>query len=386
MTTRPTRFAALLLTAALAFGACSDEAAENPEQAFSDALDTLAGYEGVTLVMTIEADPDDLAATDTPPDVAEKVLNSSLTISTKGSTPEDTQAAFVFNVDGNEDAAELRVVDQALYARVDVRELVDDFGGDITEIEAGADAAAAQGLDFAQAAVDGEWLGLEGLDEAVEQLAGELPTPDPEQAEEVGERVIGILERNARVTSEGTDDVGAHLVVSVPARDTVQDLFDALQSLGGVPLDAFPTDDLQDIPDGDIPIDVWIDDDRLVQLELDLVRIAREFGDEPPEGVEQIALRMTIDEFTDDIEPPDDFVSIDLQEILGGLFGAMPATPEVSEPEAVPLEPGGVLEDLGIACSDLQGVPPDQIKAFLDASLQPDAFATVKRECPELFE
>ncbi|MDQ3982198.1 MAG: hypothetical protein M3271_05900 [Actinomycetota bacterium] len=386
MSTSRRRVAALLVAGALLSGACSDDpgeaAAENPKQAFADALDALAEYEGVTAVVTIEGDPDDLAVADTPPEVAEKVLNSSLTISSRGSTPEDAQAEIVVNVDGNEDAVELRMVEQSLYTRADVRELVDDFGGDSAEIEAAAEQFSAQGFGWAQALVDGEWIGIEGLDRAVEQITGQQQPADQEEAAAVLDQVTLILEQNASVASEGTDDVGAHLVVSVPVRETVQDLVGALQGIGGLPTGALPTEGLQDVPEGDIPIDVWIDDGRLVQLELDFVAIARELGEKPPDGVDRLGLRMTIDEFTDEIEAPADFEAIDLEEILQGVFGGFAGQTEIPAPPGRDV----VIPGLGLACSDLQTLGPDEIRTFVEASGQPEAFATIRRECPELFE
>jgi len=178
MSSTPRRFAALLLAAALLGGACSDgggeeQASENPKQAFSDALDAFSDYEGVTFELTLQADPNDFVEEDTPPEVAEAIVDSSVTFSGKGSTPEDTQVQMVFNVGGNEDAAELKVIGDAVYARVEVRDLVDTFGGSDAEIEAAVDQASSMGFDFVQALVDGEWVGIEGLYDLAEVLCAE---------------------------------------------------------------------------------------------------------------------------------------------------------------------------------------------------------------------
>ena len=393
MNTSLRRLAAPFLAGALLLGACADggggeeEAAENPKQAFTDAIEALSEYEGVTLVLTIEADPADLEEDDTPPEVAEAIVNSSLTISAKGETAEDSQAQIVVNVDG-EDAAEIRAIDQSLYLRASVGDLVEQFGGDPAQVQAFAQQASAQGFDFAQALVDGEWVGVEGLDELAKQFGVPVATPDPEQAAHLADRIGEILESNAEVTSEGTDDVGAHLVLSVPLRDTAEDLVEALQTLGGAPAGTFPTDGLSDIPDTDIPIDVWISDGRLVQVEFDIVAIATAAGDPPPEGVDDFAIRMTIDEFTDDVAPPDDFVEIDVQQLLETFFGAALGTGEAIE-EAPVTVPGGnrevVVPELGLACSDLGMLSPDEIESFLSASGVPGALKKVRQGCPELF-
>ncbi|MDQ3952970.1 MAG: hypothetical protein M3279_08425 [Actinomycetota bacterium] len=320
-------FAALLCAAALFAGACAgggeEEAAENPEQAFSEALDALAEYEGITVEMTVEGDPASLAAQDMTEEEAEKLLDSSLTISAKGETAADAQAQIVVNVAGNEDAVELRVREQTLYARLEVRDLVEEFGGNAAEIDATVEQATAQGFDFARPLVDGEWIGIEGIDELAEQFGGGAASPDAEEAQAIADELAQILDQNARVTSEGTDDVGAHLVVTLALKDVVSESLDALQGLSGAPAGAIPSDALQEVPDAEIPVDVWISDGQIVQIEFDVVKISEELDEPQPEGVEDMALRMTVDEFTDDVEAPSDFTPIDLQEILQTVFGGL---------------------------------------------------------------
>lgn len=395
MNTSVRRLAAALLAGALILGACSDggggaseeEAAENPKQAFTEALDALADYEGVTLEMTLEADPAALEEEDTPPEAVEAILNSSLTISAKGETAEDSQVQFTINVDGNEDAFELRGVDQSVYLRADVNEVVEKFGGDTSQVDAFAQQAAAGGFDFAQPFVEGEWIGISGIDELAEQFGLPQPTPDAEEAQQVVDQIAAILEENVEVGSEGTDDVGAHLVLTIPLRDTLQELINTLQSIANAPAGTFPTDALTDVPDADIPIDAWVSDGRLVQIELDLIAIAEAVGEEPPEDVDEFALRFTIDEFTDDVEAPSDFTEIDVQQLLqtflGGALGGgtgMGGTPPI---------PGGdrevIVPELGLACSDLQTLSPQEIEQFLSASGVPGALKKVRQGCPELF-
>lgn len=392
MNTSLRRLAAPLLAGVLLLGACSDggeqEAAENPEQAFGEALDAFADYEGITLEMTLDADPAVLEEEDTPPDVAEAILNSSFTISAKGSTAEDAQLELVVNVDGNEDAAELRAVDQSVYLRADVTELVEKFGGDPAQVDAFAQQFSAQGFDFAQSLVDGEWVGVEGIDDLAEQFGVPQPSADPEQTAELQDEIAAILEKNADVSSEGTDDVGAHLVVTVPLRDTLQELLNALTSIANAPAGSLPTDSLSDVPDADIPIDVWVSDRRLVQVELDLVAIAEAAGEEPPADVDEFALRFSVDEFTEDVEAPSDFAEIDVQQLVESFFGAAIGM-ESAQSKAVVEAPGGdrevVVPELGLACSDLQTLSPQDIESFLSASGVPGALKKVRQGCPELF-
>lgn len=393
MSSSPKRFAAVLLAAALLGGACSDggeeQAAENPGQAFDDALDAFSDYEGVTFVLSLDADPNDLVEEDTPPEVAEQIVDSSITVSGKGASLDDAQVEVVANIGGNEDAVEFRVVGDSFYARADVRELAEAFGSDTAEIDAGVEQASAMGFDFARAFVDGEWVGIEGLYDTAQQFGVPVQTPDPDQVSALKDEVLGVLQENASVTSEGTDDVGAHLVVSVPLKQTVEDLFESFGDLGGLGGAAaeVPQEGLEEVPEGNADIDVWVSDGRLVQVELDFVALAEQLGEEAPEGVDRMALRIEIDEFTDGVEAPDDFVAIDLGDVLGGVFGGGLESSDSAGGSAIgaPGDREIVVPELGLACSDLEMVPPAQIKAYLEASGQPDAYQTVKKECPELF-
>lgn len=391
MSTSRRRLTAFLIAGALLAGACSDgggaseeEAAENPKEALTEALEAFGEYEGVTMEMTIEANPEDLVEADTPAEAAEALVNSSLTISGKGETPEDTQAEVLVNIDGNEDAIAMRVIGSALYARAEVPELVETFGGDPAEIDAMVSQASAMGFGFVQDIVDGEWVGVEDVNEVTEQLGVPIPTPDPEAAAALQDKFVAILEQNAEVTSEGSDDVGAHLVVSLPLKETATELFDALESLSGAPAGAFPEESLAEVPDADIPIDVWVSDGRLVQIEADIIAIMEAVGEEDEDAPDEFAIRLAIDEFTDEVEAPDDFTPIDLGQILQGIMGGGMTGSESAGAGAA----GGrevVVPELGLACSDLTGVPPDQIKTFLEASGEGDAYDKVKAACPELF-
>lgn len=385
-------FIAVLIAGALLAGACSDggseEASKNPKKAFTDALEALTQYEGITVVLSIEADAADLASDELPAEAAQQLVDSSFTVSAKsGETPEDAQAEFTVNVGGNEDAIELKALNQSLYARVEVRELVEAFGGSAAEIDTAVQQASAAGLDFAQPLADGEWVGVEGLDQLVEQFTGVAPTSDPEQAAALADRLTAIFEDNADVASEGSDDVGDHLVVRVPLKETVEEAFAAVQELGGTPAGALPPlEGLDEIPAGaEMPVDVWISDGALVQVEVDFVKFAAELGEEPPEGVEDVAMRMTIEEFTDDVEAPADYTAIDLQEILGGILGAGGTMIPTEESIEIPAEREVVLPELGLACSDLQTLSPEEIQTFLDASGAPGAMQKIRKACPELF-
>jgi hypothetical protein len=371
---------ALALTAAavMFLGACAGgssegpDPAEDPKGALISAMEATGQAEGLTLHLTVQSDPASLDAmakgdgggSGMSEEDAQKILDSSITVNTQGSG-EDGSFEMAVNVAG-EDDFEMKTIDKVVYIRADVKGLVETFGGDPAEIDAGVQALEGQGLTFAGAAADGEWLSIAGLQEAAQQITGQTAPAVPEQ-EQLIKDLTASFKENAEVTSEGDDDAGEHLLVSVPLRATYENFVEDFQQLGQqLPLGQLPPS--SEVPDKDVVFDVWVEDNRVTQLEFDFLQIAELSGDveEIPEGVEQFAFRAEIDEFGDDIEAPEDAVSVDPQQIFGlfgGMMGGMGAG-------AGAMPPAGDL-GAGFNCNDLKGAPPEVLSQFAE-------------ECPEL--
>ncbi|MGI8773767.1 MAG: hypothetical protein ACR2KQ_01950 [Actinomycetota bacterium] len=160
------RISIILLSLALIFVACSGDSgpdpAENPKDALTSAFEKL-GDGGYTFTLRVDSDPGSLAAlsaddggTPMTEEDAQKLLDSSISFS--GTDEEDAQerdAAITVNVAGNEDAIEIRVIDEALFARADVRELVETFGGTTAELDQVA-SQSPPGFEFIGSAIEGE--------------------------------------------------------------------------------------------------------------------------------------------------------------------------------------------------------------------------------------
>jgi hypothetical protein len=367
--------AALLLVSALLMGACAESESEDPKAALISAMENTGQAEGLTFNLSLQSTPESLDAmarsdgggAGLDPEDAEKILGSSITMSTKGSG-EEGSVELVVNVAG-EDDFEMKAVDKVLYFRADVEGLVETFGGDTSQIDAGVQQAEAQGLTFVRPAADGEWVSIEGLDEAARQMTGQSPLPVPQQ-----EKVIADLtesfEKSASVTSQGREDAGEHLVVSVPLRETYESFKQDFAQLGErLPVGQLP--DASEVPDEDVTLDVWVEDEQVTQILFDLMQIAAlsEDTEEVPEGVEEFAFLAKIEEFDDEIEAPQDAVAIDPQQIFGLLSSVFMGSMEASG-SAGSSAPGG---DLGAEfnCNDLKGAPPEVLSQFAE-------------ECPQL--
>src|ERR671914_9390 len=68
------------------------------------------------------------------------------------------------------DGVELIVLGTDLFLRADVRGLLPVFGQDASMVDQFVQQATAQGLDFIEAGVNGEFLKIEGIDQLTSQL------------------------------------------------------------------------------------------------------------------------------------------------------------------------------------------------------------------------
>ncbi len=320
-----------IVAASLLLAACNqgaEQAREDPKGTLVSALDALEEAEGLTVTMTLQStteslqalaadEGDDLAAAD-----AEKILDSSITFAGRSADdPAEAQSEVSVNVAGNEDAVELRAVGKTLYARADVAGIMTAFGEDPGQLDAISQQATAQGFEFVRPALEGEWLSVQGIDQLAKMFGGAVATPSAEQRRLV-ENFTEALKQSTQVSSEGEDDAGSHLVATLPLRESYQHFLELAEGIG----QGFPTTQqfppVSEVPDEEIRVDTWVQDDRLSQVEFDFLQLNDVVeGEDIPEGVEQLALRLTIDEFTDEVEAPEGATPVDVQQILQGLFG-----------------------------------------------------------------
>ncbi len=326
------RITTLLAAAALLLAACggSSSGDDGAKNALERALRNLQEMQGVTAAITLQSDASSLqalAAEDggsLSPEDAQRILDSSLTVSgTNAEDPARAAAQMVLNVAGD-DAVALRTVDKVLYVRADVRRLLEVFGQDPSMADAFVQQAAASGLDFVQPLVEGRWLSLSGLEQAFGQASSGAGAEADKR--KVVEQLARSLENATTVTSEGEDDVGEHLVATVDLRDAVGNLKDAAEDLGGGLPGGGGMPSSEQIPDRDIQVDLWVRDDRLTQIEFDFLQL-EDLGESPiPAGVERLALRVELEEFSGEVEAPADAVPVDFAKLMQGMFSGIGGT------------------------------------------------------------
>ena len=377
----------LLMVPALLVGACSSapNPQEDPQGALVAAFEEATKAEVQTITLSLQSTPESLAAAsegDLTSEQAATILGSSVTISGhRSDDPADQSARITVAVAGT-DGFELILLGSDLYLRADVRGFAGVAGLDSARIDEFLQSPQAQQAPFLESAANGEFIKIEGAD----QLAGasglgggqELSSQQQELMRAFGDA----LRESATVTSEGTDDVGSHLVASIPLRTLYQKSVDIIGRLG-IPMapDQIPPE--SEIPEGNVVVDVWIADGRVVQVEFDFVRLAQEFGEEVPEGVEQLALRIQLSDEAEEITAPEGAVTVSSQQLMGLIFGGLgglgigeeESGGEVIEapPEMIG-SPGAIPE---FDCSMYEGLPPETFQG-----LPPEVLAELEKVCP----
>lgn len=326
---------ALISTSALLFAACGGDGgpdpSSDPKAALVEGFKKL-GESGITATLRLNSTPEDLTAMaaadgDTLTDEqAQMILDSSISVTTNNETdPAKQQMEIAADIAGLDNAVELKVVDETLYARADVRGLAEVFGAPTEELDAAA-AQAPPGFEFIGPAIEGQWLSLAGFADLAKQFGGGLGASgaQEEDAQKFADAMAGVLDSSATVTHEGSDDVGDHLVATINIKDFYSKFVEALGSLSGIAagqLSQLPPE--SEVPDQDISFDAWVADGRVVQVEFNLVQFREIPEADFPEGVDTLGILLELEEFGGDIEAPSDAVPIDINALMQGFMGGM---------------------------------------------------------------
>ena len=370
------RLAALLLAAGLLAGACGGDSGPDPEAdpkgALVSAFEKLTQSEGIAMEISFDATPESLNALggegseEMSEEDAEKLLDSSLSVLSKGKG-DDAQFEMVVTIAGEEDVT-IKMVEKVLYFQVDVEGIAETFGADSSEFEAAARQAEAAGMTFVRPALNGEWIAVTGAEELSKQFGGGATEDMEASQQQFIQDMTEALKDTAEVTTEGEDDAGTRLAVSVPIRDIYSRLTSALQqnpATAAVPFAQLPPE--SEIPDESVVLDVWVEDDEVTQVAFDLAQVAALEGEGGGTGG-RAALLIELDEFDDDVEVPDDAVEVSAQQLFQMFGGAMMGGMGGSSGSGSMMPPGG---GGGFDCDQLKGAPPSILEQFAE-------------ECPEL--
>jgi hypothetical protein len=309
---------------------------EEPEAALRDAVTALADWGGIEVAFRLEADADARAAMigrGELTDEQEELLLGAFVVARASGLDDPDDGAFETSVMvGGSPVLDLRIVgEQRVFVRVDTERLAalseDTDLGDVDDLIV---TARMFGLgDVAQAAADGRWVEIIGIDDVMD-LAGveeaEEPDLDEQELDALSTRLAAILERfvdeDVAVSYVGSDDVGER-VRMITDGASVEALFEQLTTefdraglvddLGDGRLDELDVDD-----DLVVSIDAWIDGGELRQIAFDVVSLDAE---EDPPG--ELLIVVAMEEFTGTIAQPDDAEPFDVLSLVGAFFGGM---------------------------------------------------------------
>ncbi|MFC7276393.1 hypothetical protein ACFQS1_20560 [Paractinoplanes rhizophilus] len=220
------------------------------------------------LVAAVRKEDPDAGADDT--EALKKLFNSSVTIAydQAGPGPDDDRVSLAATIDGVT-GTELRVVDKVMYVKAPVADLVGKFGdaGDVAELRDEATAA-----DPAlKALFDGGWVSVDAGE--LVKTSG-LPTQDTDSAKAAAE-----VKKSARNLFDGAEIVrdpadGKHLIVTTSTTKAYSELKRLVTAIGGDDTKAL-TGELGKAPkDHPIVVDLWIDNEKLTALEIDVLQFA----------------------------------------------------------------------------------------------------------------
>ena len=235
------------------------------------------------LVELAAAEGDDLSL-----DQAELLAGSSITVTVaspdghplESLAPDATPSMGIAVVTPDGELAELRVVDQDLYARANVARIASIAGSPApTASELGVDGV--RGLDFVPDALAGKWLVADGdqLKAMGEQFG--LPTtessePDPSTLDRLRDKVGAAFDRSVTVTEDGEDaDLGHRYLLQASPRRLLSEIPGLVEGLGtaqadlGRLLDPM-TEDLSSVPDEPATLAVYVRDGVASAVRLDL--------------------------------------------------------------------------------------------------------------------
>jgi hypothetical protein len=360
----------LAVAAVLLAGACgSDDAAENPQGSIDDAVNALSDYEGYTITLTIGSTADSLVALSEgamTAEQAQQILDSSFSMSTTNTEdPKEAAGEMALDIAGKADSFELKFVGGTMYLRADVAGIMDTFGADPSQLDAfTAQAGSQPGFEFVEPAINGEWIAMTGFDQLLQQ-AGSSQNQLTEGQQKAIDGFAQALKENTQTEAGDKDGPGTNLVVTANLRDLYQAVLDLQDTVGGA---AGEMPSLEEVPDEDVSIDTWVDGDRLTQIQLDLTQFKDIPEAEFPEGVEEFAITVGLEEFTGGVQAPDGATEVDVNQIMQGIFGGLGGsiggdTGGDTGGGAGEVDPGELCDELE---KQLEGQPDEVVEQFVD--------------------
>jgi hypothetical protein len=255
-------------------GGCANQIKQlEPKLELRNAAQNLGAEKQTGFTLKLTGSADDLAAAvkkqdpDTSADDIDslkKLFNSSFTVAVDqaGDGAEDDRASLAATVDGVA-GTELRVVDQTLYLKAPVADLVRKFGGAESDVSEMQDEFT-QADPALKAFFTGGWVSLN-----VKDMAKTQDTDSAKVAAEAKKSAQNLFD-GAQIERDKADKT--HLIVTTSTTKAYSELKRLVTAVGGDETKSL-SDELDKAPkDRPIVLDLWIDDDKLVAAEINLLQ------------------------------------------------------------------------------------------------------------------
>jgi hypothetical protein len=221
---------------------------------------------------------------------------------------------------------DLRSVDGVIYAKADVKKILDLAGEDPDVLDQQLSGLPPAMAPLAKAA-KGEWVSLDLAKAAAAAkesgLLNSLPTATPSPAVDAAklnkliESLKAAYRDKATITElEDDDQRGDGFRLTAPAKQVAQAVSPDLIALVGKAAEAGGRKAITEIPDKNFSLDVWVKDKKLTAVSLDLTQ----FLDKPVPG-KKLAVDVDIDVDSGAVEAPTGATEIDVQKLLKSIPG-----------------------------------------------------------------
>ncbi|MCE0537814.1 hypothetical protein LWF15_20175 [Kineosporia rhizophila] len=200
-------------------------------------------------------------------------------------------------------------VDDQFYLRVDADWWTDQFGTNVAEARTVFDDVPPVFADPGNALLDSRWISI-NLPEAEQALTKdglledltEIGAPDPTRGYDLLNSLKTAFEKDVKVT---TIDGGYRM--TAPAKQIAESVQDDLAALTGDTEIA----SIDEMPDQDVAVDLYVDNGKLTGLNVDLVQ----FLEKPVKGA-NLALDVEIDQQAEPVQAPADATVADVPAII----------------------------------------------------------------------
>jgi hypothetical protein len=260
---------------------------------------------------------------------------------------------------------DLRSVDGTIYARADVKQILTLAGEDPNSLDQQLAGLPPSMAPLSKAA-KGEWVSLDLAKAAaaakdsglLDALPSSAPSPsvDAAKVSKLLESLKVAYREKATITELGDDgDRGSGYRLGAPAKQVAQAVSDDLIALVGKESEDQVRKAITEIPDKTFSVDLWVKDDELTAVSLDLTQ----FMDKPVTG-RKLAVDIAVDVDSGEVTAPDGATEIDVKALLsefpvGALAGA-----------GAGLNPGGSAGGAGAGAGSSGAMSDAEIEALAE--------------------